>query len=96
MDDIRDLKKKLKKAQQECARLREEKDHLKNLLQIKSFDSERSSISTTTPKSNAPFHSDAITQNSSSTAKVALFRSLFRGREDVYPVRGETKKGKSG
>ena len=96
MDDIRDLKKKLKKAQQECARLREEKEHLKNLLQIKSFDSERSSISTTTPKSNAPFHSDAITQNSSSTAKVALFRSLFRGREDVYPVRWETKKGKSG
>jgi len=34
MDDIRDLRKKLKKAQQECARLREEKEHLKNLLQI--------------------------------------------------------------
>ena len=35
MDDIRDLREKLKKAQQECARLREEKEHLKNLLQIK-------------------------------------------------------------
>ena len=44
MDDIKDLRKKLKKTQQECARLREEKEHLKNLLQIKSFDSERSSI----------------------------------------------------
>ena len=28
--------------------------------------------------------------------KVALFRHLFRGREDVYPVRWENKTGKSG
>ncbi|MGD8592938.1 MAG: DEAD/DEAH box helicase family protein, partial [Gammaproteobacteria bacterium] len=28
--------------------------------------------------------------------KVALFRRLFRGREDVYPVRWENKAGKSG
>ncbi|MFC1827007.1 hypothetical protein ACFLZQ_03645 [Thermodesulfobacteriota bacterium] len=81
MDDIRDFRKKLKETQQECARLHEEKEHLKNLLQIKSFDFERSSISTTTPKSNVPFHSDAITQNSSSAAKVALFRSIFSRKE---------------
>ena len=30
-------------------------------------------------------------------AKIALFRSLFRGREDVYPRRFESRKtGKSG
>jgi hypothetical protein len=28
--------------------------------------------------------------------KIALFRSLFRGREDVYAVRWETKNGKFG
>ena len=28
--------------------------------------------------------------------KVTLFRSLFRGREDVYPVRWEARTGKSG
>ena len=28
--------------------------------------------------------------------KIALFRRLFRGREDVYPVRWENKAGKSG
>jgi len=28
--------------------------------------------------------------------KVKLFASLFRGREDVYPVRCESKAGKSG
>ena len=38
-----------------------------------------------------------INQSSSSEAKIALFRSLFRGREDVYPRRFESKKtGKSG
>jgi hypothetical protein len=28
--------------------------------------------------------------------KVKLFASLFRGREDVYPIRWESKSGKSG
>lgn len=33
---------------------------------------------------------------SSRKAKIALLRSLFRGREDVYAVRWESRKGKSG
>ena len=38
-----------------------------------------------------------VNQSSSSEAKIALFRFLFRGREDVYPRRFESKKtGKSG
>jgi hypothetical protein len=38
-----------------------------------------------------------VTNNSSAEAKIALFRSLFRGREDVYPVRFESQKtGRSG
>lgn len=38
-----------------------------------------------------------VNQQSSSEAKIALFRSLFRGREDVYPRRFESRKtGKSG
>ncbi|MDO8837131.1 MAG: hypothetical protein Q7V01_16125 [Vicinamibacterales bacterium] len=38
-----------------------------------------------------------VAQSSSAHAKVALFRSLFRGREDVYPRRFESRKtGKSG
>src|SRR5881397_2640645 len=38
-----------------------------------------------------------VHQRSSSEAKIALFRSLFRGREDVYPRRFENRKaGKSG
>lgn len=38
-----------------------------------------------------------VDQHSSPEAKIALFRSLFRGREDVYPRRFESRKtGKSG
>ncbi len=38
-----------------------------------------------------------VTSASSSAAKIALFRSLFRGREDVFAKRWESKKsGKSG
>lgn len=39
----------------------------------------------------------SVDQQSSPTVKIALFRSLFRGREDVYPRRFESRKtGKSG
>ncbi len=41
--------------------------------------------------------SGSVDQTSSSQAKIALFRSLFRGREDVYPRRFESRKtGRSG
>ncbi|MEO6223946.1 MAG: restriction endonuclease subunit R, partial [Vicinamibacterales bacterium] len=39
----------------------------------------------------------AVDQRSSVEAKIELFRSLFRGRDDVYPRRFESRKtGKSG
>ena len=38
-----------------------------------------------------------VTQHSPAEAKIALFRSLFRSRDDVYPRRYESRKtGKSG
>ncbi len=38
-----------------------------------------------------------LTQKSSAAAKIVLFRSLFRGREDVYPRRFESRKtGRAG
>jgi hypothetical protein len=41
--------------------------------------------------------SRAVDQTSSSEAKIALFRSLFRGRDDVYPRRFESRKtGRAG
>lgn len=46
----------------------------------------------------APLASDPVPTASplSSEEKVTLFRRLFRGRTDVYPVRWESKAGKSG
>ena len=39
----------------------------------------------------------SIHNKSSVSEKIALFRSLFRGRQDVYPVRFESRKtGKQG
>lgn len=48
---------------------------------------------------SAPVVSAALTDPSrlSTAEKIALFRRLFRGRADVYPVRWESKTtGKSG
>jgi len=40
---------------------------------------------------------NSVNNHSSSTAKIALFRSLFRGRDDVYPRRFESRRtGKAG
>src|SRR3954454_23614606 len=40
---------------------------------------------------------DLVDRTSSLQVKIALFRSLFRGREDVYPRRFESRKtGKAG
>lgn len=40
---------------------------------------------------------DLVNLTSPPQAKIALFRSLFRGREDVYPRRFESRKtGKAG
>lgn len=48
--------------------------------------------------SERPAYADApVTNSSSSNEKVELFRSLFAGRPDVFPVRWENKKaGRSG
>lgn len=37
-----------------------------------------------------------VTNNASVDKKIRLFRSLFRGREDVYPIRWENQKGRAG
>ena len=50
-----------------------------------------------TPVSLPIFEPGGVNQRSSTEAKVALFRSLFHGREDVYPQRFESRKtGRAG
>lgn len=53
--------------------------------------------STTQPWNGPERCKDSVNKDSPPSAKIALFRSLFRGREDVYPRRFENRKtGKTG
>ena len=97
MIDAEDLQNQLQKALRECASLREENERLKKLLGL------HPEVRTPTPKPiisepSTPYTLTApqVTNNSSIETQIALFRSLFRGREDVYPVRWEGKKGNFG
>jgi superfamily II DNA or RNA helicase len=76
-----DAEKQLKAAHEECAKLRAENKRLRELLGI---------------PDEKPKEHPAIADSLSPEDKVALFRSFFRGREDVYPVRWENRQGKSG
>jgi len=50
-----------------------------------------------TPVRLVPLRHVGVNQHSPPEAKIALFRSLFRGREDIYPQRFESRKtGRAG
>src|SRR5262249_29087908 len=89
------LKAELEKAIAECNRLRAENAELKDRLQ----DSDITPQETHRPRRAATPKKQqldqVVTASSSPESKVALFRNLFRGRDDVYPVRWE-RNGKTG
>jgi hypothetical protein len=93
MLDKNSSEEQLKSARKETERLRAENAHLRAMLGIPDSAVERGSP----PEVNAveTLNSRAI-EGLTPERKVALFRSLFRGREDVYAVRWEGKSGKSG
>ncbi len=80
-DDLFDLQKKVKGLEKECERLLIENFELKRQLSLKTTQSH--------PTAQVP--SDLATEK-----KIKLFRSLFKGRADVFPKRWESKNGKSG
>ena len=105
-----DLFRELELARAECARLREENARLtKQLLNQEqmhaAIDAHEESLVVGTPTRN-PFGliqndsvtltKPAVTNASDPSAKIALFRSLFRGREDAYAIRWVGRNGKSG
>lgn len=97
IERYKNLELQLQKALTECGRLQEENDRLKSFLGLQSKES---TLCSQTINSNQGIYSlietDLITNGSSPDKKVAFFQSLFRGREDVYPVRWQGKNGKSG
>jgi superfamily II DNA or RNA helicase len=97
MTTSEDLQTQLQKALEECASLGEENERLKKLLGL--FPEDRATTKKSTvsePPSLYTATGPSVTNNSSIEEQVTLFRSLFRGREDVYPVRWEGKYGSSG
>ena len=75
----------------------EPRDRGPNRAEAKQYDA--SSVHTPKQFTSSPLKqtTPAVVNNSDiSQERVDLFRSLFRGREDVYAVRWESRKGKSG
>ena len=95
MTDQHELEERVKTAQAECERLREENVRLRAMLSI--HDPVLEHPAPSEPGSApTPLPGRSITEASTPEQKIALFRGLFRGREDIYAVRWEGKGGKAG
>ena len=94
----KELQVKLQEAMEECERLRQENDRLR--AKISSFSLQATSHLQIPSNDQIETPSSYVESVSGSELtpddKISLFRSLFRGREDVYPVRWESRKGRSG
>lgn len=94
MQTLEEIDKMIDKAEEELARLSSIRKAL--LEQIENLKSQRESV--LRQGGRCPeIRGSSVTNQSSSEDKVALFMSLFKGRQDVYPRRFESKRtGKSG
>ena len=95
------LQARLDEALAECARLRAENQKLREALgstqnETGLNETPRKYTSDQSPLEVSPSQAAKVHSKSSSTEKIALFRKLFRGREDVYPKLWENRKGDSG
>jgi len=95
MQDQRDLRGRLETALAESQRLREEVRQLKTLLAQHSIPSPESKSPPSATERYLPAPTDIaqLGKLSDKAAKITLFRSLFRGREDVYAERWRTRDG---
>ena len=89
MDEFETLSEQLARVTAECERLREENARLCRLLSEQARPATPAKSEPAPPQPSAP-------AELSVPEKIALFRSLFRGREDVYALRWESADGKSG
>lgn len=90
MNEAEQQKKRIAELLAECARLREENAQLRALLGRPSESCRTAAV--VTRMSEPP----SVTDKSPAAEKIALFRSLFRGREDVYAVRWVGRDSRSG
>ena len=95
------LQARLDKALAECARLRYENQKLRKALgstqnETGLNEAPRKYTSAQPPLEVSSSQAAKVHSKSSSKEKIALFRKLFRGRDDVYPKLWENRKGDSG
>ena len=97
------LEAKLREALEECERLRSENACLKEMLKTFSLRPasalSQDKLQRLTLQEKAAASPVAIPTGTSATIakqRITLFHSLFRGRDDVYAVRWQSKKGKAG
>ncbi len=95
-DRVEEIERQLRVAEDELAYVQKQRQFL--LDQIASLEREKESLLRSSIEERPAEYSDGTVNNQSGEkAKIALFRSLFRGREDVYARRFESRTtGKSG
>jgi hypothetical protein len=91
-----EIERLIRAAEDELSRLEKQKELL--VAQIASLKREKeSSLISVVEESPASYSNASVTNHSSAQDKIRLFRNLFRGREDVYARRFESRKtGRSG
>jgi len=93
LKELTEIDQQINSAEREFRELEENRSRL--LKKINSLKSLRKKISQ--GGNSTVYGKNALTSRSSQDDKIALFRSLFKGREDVFPKRFESAKtGKSG
>jgi hypothetical protein len=90
----KESQRELQSAQLECDRLPEENNRLRKLLSEHGISIPAIQTQRPTLVQSVATSIDVVSHVSDSKAKIALFRSLFRGREDVYAVRWENPDGR--
>jgi superfamily II DNA or RNA helicase len=95
MQDDQDLRAKLEAAIAQSQELRDEVQQLKAILAQHSISLPEPKICESASPQYLPAPSEVaqIATIADNAAKIALFRSLFRGREDIYAERWRTKDG---
>ena len=90
MESANTINQKLADSLAECERLRHENRELRERLNLQQVATPISLVPTD------PVIAGPVTTKSSPGDKIRLFRSLFRGREDVYAIRWEGHEDKKG
>lgn len=95
MPDKEEVEQLISDAEKELARLDAERAEI--IAQLQSLRRDKRMLAKSGQQFPLELQSPPVTNQSSEQEKITLFQSLFRGREDVYPLRFESAKtGKQG